>query len=162
MKGNSTRYSHRESKLDWTLFTESLGDFLLASLHGEGPWRKRTSLSASDWTGSSGPPFRGGASALPGVPNYSSTWLRSRRITVSAPRRSSYKSYNIRGSRELEPRDPLSASQGTSSQRVVMERDGPKGSCRWDGLLDVITELKNLTSLLPSFICLFCSLSCSK
>ena len=39
MKANSTRYSHRESKLDRTLFTEGLGD-LLASLHGEGPLAK--------------------------------------------------------------------------------------------------------------------------
>ena len=41
---------------------------LSTSLNGEGPLVKHTSLSAFDWTGSYGPPFRGGASAPAGKP----------------------------------------------------------------------------------------------
>ena len=139
VNANSTRYSHRESKLDRTLFFYR-GSRRFIGLSPRGGALGENAPRCPPLIGQGPPAHLSGAGPLPlpGDTSYSSTWLRSRRVPVSAPRRSSYKSYNIRGSRELEPRDPLSASQGTSSQRVVMARDGPKGSCRWDGLLDVI------------------------
>ena len=119
-------------------------------------WRglgEHTSLSAFDWTGSHGIPFRGGALAPAGKPQplfHAGSYLTSNSINVA-------KVVVKELQRSWEPRNrhreilPWHVRVGEGS-RLVVDRDGPRGHAdgmvvRWlvggfVGFKDLITELK--------------------